>query len=562
MLFSSLLQKYRSRESIWILLLAVTLFLSLIGGVLIFWPSLRADLPELPKLAEHNRLLEGLLRLSDAEARARPNSVEEIGKLSMVYHANLFYDHARIAYQIAAQVNPSDCRWYYYQARLEEETGRHEAFFDLLEKTLELCPNHQIAGLKLAEVLFKKDELERAKEQYAGIHHRDHSFVPAVLGLARIAVREENWSRVIEYLEPVSLHNPQLRRPHQRLAEAYQALGLSEKEAEEREVLKQSGLDMTMPVQDDFRNQLDSLCMLPSPLLKLASSAEFAGDFKKMLLFSRRAAQAGPNDADALHFLSRALILEGNDEPSAVAESMDLRDKALRLQPENPEPLLLLGQTLIAHHHLTAAVSTMRLFLAGDPDSAQGHNNLGTALARQGKLEQAIAHYSRAVQIDPEFAKAFSNLGSALARQGKLEKAITQYSTAVRIDPGSADFHYKLAVALTERRRSKEAIVHFGEVLRMRPDDLDAHKNIGIILAREGQSEKAVVHLSQVLRMRPEDVETHSSLGIALAMLGKLEDAIAHFTEVLRINPNYSPARLNLQKARRHQRMAGTGGEQ
>jgi Tfp pilus assembly protein PilF len=40
-------------------------------------------------------------------------------------------------------------------------------------------------------------------------------------------------------------------------------------------------------------------------------------------------------------------------------------------------------------------------------------------LANQGKLDEAIQHYERALQLRPDYADALNNLGAALAAQGK-----------------------------------------------------------------------------------------------------------------------------------------------
>ena len=57
-----------------------------------------------------------------------------------------------------------------------------------------------------------------------------------------------------------------------------------------------------------------------------------------------------------------------------------------------------------------------------DPTCYDAHNLLGAVLDREGRHDEAMAHYVDALRIDPEYAAAQNNLGSALARQGRLEK--------------------------------------------------------------------------------------------------------------------------------------------
>jgi Flp pilus assembly protein TadD len=47
-------------------------------------------------------------------------------------------------------------------------------------------------------------------------------------------------------------------------------------------------------------------------------------------------------------------------------------------------------------------------------DYPEAHNNLGVALARQGKINEAIAHFSEAVRLKPDYMQARANLQFAL----------------------------------------------------------------------------------------------------------------------------------------------------
>jgi Flp pilus assembly protein TadD len=44
------------------------------------------------------------------------------------------------------------------------------------------------------------------------------------------------------------------------------------------------------------------------------------------------------------------------------------------------------------------------------PDSAQGHNNLGGALAASGRIAEAAAEFEHALRLDPNLVSARRNL--------------------------------------------------------------------------------------------------------------------------------------------------------
>jgi tetratricopeptide (TPR) repeat protein len=69
------------------------------------------------------------------------------------------------------------------------------------------------------------------------------------------------------------------------------------------------------------------------------------------------------------------------------------------------------------------------------PDNHIAHNNLGSALAADGNLTDAKAHYVEALRYYPSFPNALYNLARAQADQNQFEEAITNYQRALELQP-------------------------------------------------------------------------------------------------------------------------------
>ena len=94
-------------------------------------------------------------------------------------------------------------------------------------------------------------------------------------------------------------------------------------------------------------------------------------------------------------------------------------------------------------------------------------NEFGLVRARQGQLEQAIAHFRDAVELEPDFFDARSNLAIALHETGQVEEAIRHYEGALRIQSTATEVLYNLYLAcksLGREERAQEVLAAF-EVL-------------------------------------------------------------------------------------------------
>jgi tetratricopeptide (TPR) repeat protein len=550
----------RSRAGI--LLLASLLICSAIGFLLFrAFPRVPSGFPDLPDITQQNSALRELIEQVNANARNNPNSAESIGRLAMAYHANLFFESAQSAYRLTARLAPNDYRWWYYQALLQENTAQQEALIGSLEKTVQLQPNYLPANQKLADLFFKQDQLQKASTLYTRIHEVDRLFLPAILGLARVAASLENWTQVVQYLEPIVNENPRLRQAHQMLADAYQALGHTDRATAQRKILNQSNLITLPPGDDRLRDELDALCYLATPLLKLAYTAESTGNFEKMLQLCRRAVEVEPTDADAQHYLARSLILARGDDPMAVSEAMSHRDEALRLRPDYLDPLMLLSQALLDRGNSAAAVDQLKILLVRKPDHEGAHNTLGIALTGQGRIEEATSHFLEALRLKPDYAEAHNNLGNLLFRRGNWQEARTHYLRSLQLKPDYAEAHYNLGSGLAGQGKSKEAISHFSAALQLKPDHVQAHNDLGVALLNQREFEAAIGHFSEALRIQPDFAPAEYNWGLTLARGGNLEEAAAHFTSALRIKPDYVQAQESLQMVRNQQaKLVAAGG--
>ena len=186
--------------------------------------------------------------------------------------------------------------------------------------------------------------------------------------------------------------------------------------------------------------------------------------------------------------------------------------------------------------------------------------NLGKALEKQGRLEEAIDRYRQALSILPDDPEIRGGLGSALAKRGSLDEAAAQYLAALRFEPKDVESCFGLANIYLKQGKLDEAIGRYEEVLRIEPRLAEAHNNLGGALARTGRTSEAIRHFEETLRIDPEHAGAHVNLGALLLEQGRAAEAAAHFSEALRIRPSDARARDGLVRAGRSGASKETNG--
>jgi adenylate cyclase len=129
-----------------------------------------------------------------------------------------------------------------------------------------------------------------------------------------------------------------------------------------------------------------------------------------------------------------------------------LCEQALAIDPNNVRALAILG----AKFYMPAALGLSgdpkgdleradqleSKALALDPDWTWPHDFKGTILRTQGRLEEAVAEYERALALDPSNVDAAANLGIDYAYLGQFDKSLEYSDRAILASPYDPQLAY------------------------------------------------------------------------------------------------------------------------
>ncbi|MDB3861683.1 tetratricopeptide repeat protein, partial [Paracoccaceae bacterium] len=175
------------------------------------------------------------------------------------------------------------------------------------------------------------------------------------------------------------------------------------------------------------------------------------------------------------------------------------------------------------------------------PDTAEIHNNLGIALKEQGKLDEALGLFRKALSLKPDFAEAYYNMGNAFRDRGKLEESIEAYNKALSIKPDYALSYNNMGNALRDQGKLEEATEAFKKAIAINADFAEAYSNMGNALQNQGKLKEAIGAYNQAISAKPNyDMAYWKRSGAA----DTLSEAKNWVERCLKVNPNHLEAKL------------------
>jgi tetratricopeptide (TPR) repeat protein len=173
--------------------------------------------------------------------------------------------------------------------------------------------------------------------------------------------------------------------------------------------------------------------------------------------------------------------------------------------------------------------------LAKNPDCWLAHNNLGIILAARDQPQQAIQHFTAALDIKPGYPIAHLNLAKALYRRGELDQARAHLLEVLRLSPVGHDARAILGAIASQQGRLDEAAGYFMAELQFHPEAAEAHYNLGLVRAQQKNWSEACACLRQACALAPGVSQYHYVFADVLRQLGQFDEADEELSRAWRL---------------------------
>jgi len=131
----------------------------------------------------------------------------------------------------------------------------------------------------------------------------------------------------------------------------------------------------------------------------------------------------------------------------------------------------------------------------------------GDAFYFEGRYDDAVTFYDKALEIKPDYYEVLLNRGTALDKLRRYSEAIASYDQAIQIKPDKHEPWNNRGVALQGWKRYSEAIASYDEAIRLKPDAPNAWYNRSCCYALQGKVALAVKSLRKAIQLAPNNKE-------------------------------------------------------
>jgi Tfp pilus assembly protein PilF len=201
-------------------------------------------------------------------------------------------------------------------------------------------------------------------------------------------------------------------------------------------------------------------------------------------------------------------------------DSFTLFEHTLAVTPPNLRIEYNLGVAFGASDRYDEAAAHFAKALQIDPNFYDGLVLMGVTRAHQGRLPEAIEYFQAAIRSQPDTPKAHVQLAHAWWTQNRDQEALEEMRRALQFAPKDADILADFGLALALAGRVPEAIDQLHEALQLNPNSAEAHSNLGLALLASGKARESIPEFETALRLKPELSGAADNLRRAQAQLG------------------------------------------
>lgn len=235
--------------------------------------------------------------------------------------------------------------------------------------------------------------------------------------------------------------------------------------------------------------------------------------------------------------LARQMLAQGQAQGLSGGEVAMLAAK-LGVRRSVPEECVRLVDTLVRADQSALAEGVARELTQQHARFSAGWNALGATLRAQGRYDDAVTAFEAAARLSgPASADIQLNIGVTLMEQGRLPEAHARLTEALERDPTELG-RYFLANCEVLMGRLDDALSRYQQAVTADPGFFEAWFNLGQTHVRQSRLEDAHAALLHAEQLRPDHPDVQFALAELELLLTQPKEAQARVDTAARLAPN------------------------
>jgi choline-sulfatase len=260
--------------------------------------------------------------------------------------------------------------------------------------------------------------------------------------------------------------------------------------------------------------------------------------------------ESGPDPKDRIvqfEEYGKALILASRGR---LSESDAMLRNLLAKYPELADVRVALGLNLQREGRQEDAVENFQKALSKDPTNVLAHFDSAVSYFALGRFPQAVQEAQATLALAPYYTRADSLLGTISIQQKQYDRAATSFKNALVYAPKDYTANYNLGVLAAIQQHWSEAERYLSTALATEPGSPEAHNTLGSLYLRQGDLRKAEAEFTAAIRLQPKFAWPHYNLGLVFRAENAPAKANEEFRRALDDDPNFQAARAALDQSR------------
>ncbi len=209
----------------------------------------------------------------------------------------------------------------------------------------------------------------------------------------------------------------------------------------------------------------------------------------------------------------------------------------------------LLGAALASQGKTEEALPFFEKAVSDNKFKASAHYNLGNTYKALSQFEKATQCYARAVELKPDHIASFNNMSNIYRQLGQFDKALNCLNLMDELLPKNLQIQYAIAGTYRDKQDHENAIKCYEKCISLEPEFPGAYHDLALCYLALVDEDKAQKLFEKAIEIEPTYLDAYNNLGNILQKKGDYEGAIEQYLFALSLDKSTWKTQNNMGNA-------------